>query len=175
MKEELTFTEETYMVMKEEPFSYADEAREEMGDLKVEQKSENCGNKCSSDVHQAMQKEKSVEDERPKVESTMNHFVCENMHIRVHTKKKPYICETCNKAVSQKCHLVKHIRVHTKEKPFICDICNYVFSVKCSLVTHMRVHTKEKPFICDVCNRAFSEKGVLVVNIRVHTKEKPHL
>ncbi|XP_037772950.1 zinc finger protein 271-like [Penaeus monodon] len=140
---------------------------------------EDCRNKCLSDGDQMMHKE-CLEDMQIKVEATLNRFVCEvcgkkfshksniNIHMRVHTKEKPYSCDICNKAFSQISDLTRHMRVHTKEKPYSCEICDKAFSQKSDLTRHMRVHTKEKPYSCDICNKAISQKSNLVSHMRVH-------
>ena len=38
-----------------------------------------------------------------------------------------------------------HTRVHTKDKPFVCQDCGKVFSDSSCLVTHRRTHTGRKP------------------------------
>ncbi|XP_037773038.1 zinc finger protein 570-like [Penaeus monodon] len=107
----------------------------------------------------------------------LNHFEME---------EKLYSYAICNKAFSERGHLVCKIRVHTKKKSFSCEICNKDFTDKSSLAKHMRVHIKEKPYgdnrvhsdgnpyECEICNKAFSASGSLVAHIRVHTKEKPY-
>ncbi|XP_047468538.1 zinc finger protein 480-like [Penaeus chinensis] len=146
---------------------------------------EDCGNKCLSDGDQAIHKE-SLEDAQLKVKATLSRFVCEvcgkkfshksniNIHMRVHTKEKPYSCDICKKAFSQISDLTRHMRVHTKEKPYSCDICDKAFTQKSDLGKHMRVHTKEKPYNCEICKKAFSQINDLTRHMRVHTKEKPY-
>ncbi|XP_063603166.1 zinc finger protein 112-like [Penaeus indicus] len=151
--------------------------------LRVPLVAEDCWNNCSPKGDQAIHKE-SLRDTEPDVEPTLKCLICEacgkkfskrrylNIHMRVHTKEKPYRCDICDKGFPSKNNLVKHIRVHTKEKPYSCEICNKAFSEKGPLVTHIRIHIKEKPFNCEICNKAFSHKNSLVRHTRVHTKEK---
>ncbi|ELU16453.1 hypothetical protein CAPTEDRAFT_70417, partial [Capitella teleta] len=51
--------------------------------------------------------------------------------------------------------------VHTGERPFECDVCQKAFSERGALEQHMRVHTGERPFECDVCQKVFSQKKAL--------------
>lgn len=38
-----------------------------------------------------------------------------NLQLKIHTKKKTYVCEVCNKAFSEKSYPNKHISIHNKK------------------------------------------------------------
>ena len=60
-----------------------------------------------------------------------------------HYKK---ICYICHKAFSQHTKMHVHMRVHTREKPFHCDSCGKDFSRHYNLRVHiMRAHKGKKP------------------------------
>ncbi|XP_037774942.1 zinc finger protein 37-like [Penaeus monodon] len=176
-------TEETCLEIKEEPFDY--ECHDETV-FCVPFVADEYGNKCLSDEDEAMHKESLKEDTQVKVEASFTCFTCDvcgekfseksdiNIHMRVHTKKKPYSCDICNKGFPSQSDLTRHVRVHTKEKPYSCEFCSKAFSERSNLVCHIRVHTKEKPYSCEICTKSFSCKSGLVKHMRVHTKEKPY-
>ncbi|KAG1666387.1 Zinc finger protein 26 [Nymphon striatum] len=55
--------------------------------------------------------------------------------------------------------LTVHMRKHSKEKPYECNVCNKCFGRQTTLTNHMRTHTKENPYECDVCNKRFSTRS----------------
>nr|XP_009942138.1 PREDICTED: GDNF-inducible zinc finger protein 1-like [Opisthocomus hoazin] len=61
-------------------------------------------------------------------------------HIRrVHEKKRdPQACPYCDKVISSKCGLTVHIRTHTREKPYKCERCPASFAQRSAYNTHVR-------------------------------------
>ena len=56
-----------------------------------------------------------------------------------------YFCEVCEKMFRVPSALAIHVRTHTKEKPYKCGVCEKCFSQSGQMKVHMRTHTKEKP------------------------------
>ena len=52
--------------------------------------------------------------------------------------------------------------VHEGKKPFKCNICDTAFSQKQKLNGHVKsVHEGMEPFKCNICDKAFSYKHTL--------------
>ena len=53
----------------------------------------------------------------------------------------------------------KHMLVHSCKRDFQCEVCDKQFSHKDDLKLHMLIHTKVKAHECDICNKEFALKG----------------
>ena len=46
-----------------------------------------------------------------------------------------------------------HIRTHTREKPYECEVCTHVSFTQHYFILHKKIHTEEKPYKCDLCTK----------------------
>lgn len=113
----------------------------------------------------------------------------ENIHKKIHSTEKNYICSVCSKGFKNHKQLVNHAKRHTtsveggngekKKKAkskgrHECDLCGRCFDDARPLRAHMdQVHKKLRPYVCSQCGYSASSRSALRTHIRSHTGEKP--
>ncbi|KAL6422091.1 hypothetical protein ACFW04_010862 [Cataglyphis niger] len=101
------------------------------------------------------------------------------IHIRVHTKVKPFECnyKGCEKAFNTLYRLRAHQRLHSGNT-FNCEEtgCVKFFTTLSDLKKHIRTHTQERPYKCREkgCGKAFTASHHLKTHKRTHTGERPY-
>ncbi|XP_076662283.1 uncharacterized protein LOC143365734 isoform X2 [Halictus rubicundus] len=102
------------------------------------------------------------------------------IHIRVHTKVKPFECnhKGCEKAFNTLYRLRAHQRLHSGDT-FNCEEtgCVKFFTTLSDLKKHIRTHTQERPYKCREkgCGKAFTASHHLKTHKRTHTGERPYV
>ncbi|KAJ0170819.1 hypothetical protein K1T71_013591 [Dendrolimus kikuchii] len=84
---------------------------------------------------------------------------------------KRYMCDVCGHTTRQYANLMVHMRTHTREKPYGCPHCDRRFSMPSNRDRHIVVHTGEKKYQCQHCNRRFTQSSAVKLHIQtVHLK-----
>ncbi|XP_059490167.1 zinc finger protein 91-like [Neocloeon triangulifer] len=97
-----------------------------------------------------------------------------NLH-RVALKDTKWTCSECFMVSKDKGSMLEHVRsVHTKERPYACDSCDRRFAVKRALTMHVREHKQDWSHVCSYCGKGFLVKEYYRIHVRrYHTLEKP--
>ncbi|XP_053688428.1 gastrula zinc finger protein xFG20-1-like [Sabethes cyaneus] len=96
------------------------------------------------------------------------------VHMRTHSKDKPFVCETCNKGFYTRNKLRCHINsVHLNIREFHCELCEKSFVLRKTLKAHMLSHMAEKSHVCSYCPKSFLYRWARTKHERTHTGEKP--
>lgn len=69
---------------------------------------------------------------------------------------------------------IDNIHADVKPRPFQCELCDYAASNKWHLKEHYRRHTGEQPYKCPVCEKSFSHQGTMNRHCKtIHRMEMP--
>jgi len=98
-------------------------------------------------------------------------------HRKIHAGLRPFQCQECGKAFTERPSLRKHIRIkHPKpdeEIIFSCKVCEKIYTSKQGLVNHELSHSKENPYLCNSCGREFYNLSILRKHELTHNPENP--
>ncbi|CAL8148681.1 unnamed protein product [Orchesella dallaii] len=108
-------------------------------------------------------------------DATLNCTAALNIHLRRHTREKPFECPTCSKEFTTVTNLTSHMLIH-QLKRFSCQECSFSFRNNSDLNIHIRiVHRKERRYPCNICDASFGDSYTLGFRILSHLNEKPYL
>ena len=101
------------------------------------------------------------------------------LHMKMHTGKRDYICDTCGIGFFDKKQLDKHhVRLHgsaqekESKKTHVCSTCGKGFWNKTTLTNHEDVHLEGNNFFCDQCECTFKTSNALRIHTnRIHLKK----
>ena len=88
--------------------------------------------------------------------------------------KNNFKCKECGAQFERKWSMTMHIRIHTKERPYVCEYpnCGSSFARPQNLWRHNKTHTQEKPHICPICGKGFCERKDMLTHIIIHDESR---
>ena len=96
-----------------------------------------------------------------------------SLHLRKHSKARPFVCEICNASFKVRSTYKTHVARHSNSGKHVCIHCNKAFVMLSQYEEHCQIHNVERPFACSQCGMTFKQKKRLRVHLRaVHYHDK---
>lgn len=90
-------------------------------------------------------------------------------HIRIHTNNWPFICDFCEKGISNKDLLTTHILKHIGRKPYSCKNCDRQYFTAKGLDLHVNeIHNNPRVYKCDTCSKILKSSNSLYCHMKIH-------
>uniref|UniRef100_A0A4W2DPS1 Zinc finger protein n=1 Tax=Bos indicus x Bos taurus TaxID=30522 RepID=A0A4W2DPS1_BOBOX len=149
------------------------------GDARFVCKADSCGKRLKSKEALRRHQENVHTEKRP-----YNCEICNKSfkrldqvgaHKVIHSEDKPYKCKLCGKGFAHRNVYKNHKKTHSEERPFQCEECKALFRTPFSLQRHLLIHNSERTFKCHHCDATFKRKDTLNVHVQVvHERHKKY-